>query len=150
MVTIVTKISLHSHPDMTIAVDWVLKNNDLSLNLSIFTQVALSRYDGTPVIDDKPVMFEVSLSNVGTASYPMQPTSVLPVNGIASFRVLPEAETQRINVKVSPRSEQVNLFVTACTLKASVSEQVNLIITMCRLNASVSEQVNLFATMCRL
>ena len=67
----------------------------------MFMQVALSRYDGTPVIDNKPVMFEVSMSNVGAPAYPTQPTSIMPVNGIASFRVIPESETQHITVKVS-------------------------------------------------
>ena len=63
--------------------------------------MALARYDGTPVIDDKPVMFEVSMSNIGAPAYPTQPTSIMPVNGIASFQVLPETETQHITVRVS-------------------------------------------------
>ncbi|KAK7114535.1 CD109 antigen-like [Littorina saxatilis] len=64
-------------------------------------QVAIARYDGTRVVDNKPVMFEVAMSNVGPPSYPDQPSSITPVNGIATFQVLPQSKTEHISVRAS-------------------------------------------------
>ena len=72
----------------------------LNLKHFIFLQVAIAKYDGTPVIDNKPVMFEVSMSNVGNAMVPQRSVSIQPVQGIATLPIYPEAETQSITVRV--------------------------------------------------
>ncbi|XP_076470049.1 CD109 antigen-like [Babylonia areolata] len=64
-------------------------------------QVAVARYDGTPVIDNKPVTFDISMSNVGIPNTPTKPVSIRPVNGIATCPIFPLAETQHITVKAS-------------------------------------------------
>ncbi|KAL8613871.1 hypothetical protein ACOMHN_032861 [Nucella lapillus] len=64
-------------------------------------QVAVARYDGTPVIDTKPVTFEVAMSSAGVPSYPMKPVAIRPVNGIATCPIVPKAETMHITVKAS-------------------------------------------------
>lgn len=67
-------------------------------------------YDGTPVVDTKPVMFEVSMAGVGAASVPSPPVSVIPFNGIAEYELIPGPNIDRIRVRVGVDSFSCNLF----------------------------------------
>lgn len=56
--------------------------------------------DGKPVINPNPVMFEVVMSGPGTGPATKPATSIVPVDGIAQFAVMPEAATEHIIVRV--------------------------------------------------
>lgn len=65
-------------------------------------QVALSRYDGTPVTDHtRPVMFDILMSDTGVPVEHTTPMSVYPVNGIATYNTFPPANTKHIVVRAS-------------------------------------------------